>query len=148
MRNNCHDLPAIRVDRHCSYCACMPSKMLQTSPNLIICTVQYISSFFNNFLWPQAWSLNPLPDVFTLWGEGGGIRTRVSLASGAAGSFHAKSATSRKWPSQNFMKFGILSYTYEKGKNPKFHISVTSGHRAVRSWNLATSRLKQKLKWL
>jgi hypothetical protein len=35
--------------------------------------------------------------------------------------------------SQNFMKFGILSYTYEKGKNPKFHISVTSGHRAVRS---------------
>jgi hypothetical protein len=22
--------------------------------------------FFFNFLWPQAWSLNPLPEVFTL----------------------------------------------------------------------------------
>jgi hypothetical protein len=40
--------------------------------------------FFYNFLWPQAGPLNPLPEVFTLCGEGGGIRTRVSLASGAA----------------------------------------------------------------
>jgi hypothetical protein len=31
--------------------------------------------FFKNFLWPQAWSLIPLPEVYTLYGEGGGIRT-------------------------------------------------------------------------
>jgi hypothetical protein len=34
--------------------------------------------FFYNFLWPQAWSLNPLPEVYTLYGEGGVIRTGVS----------------------------------------------------------------------
>jgi hypothetical protein len=28
--------------------------------------------------------LTPHPEVFTLWGEGGGIRTRVRWASGAA----------------------------------------------------------------
>jgi hypothetical protein len=42
--------------------------------------------FFFYFLWSQAWSLNPLPEVFTLCGEGGGIRTRVSKASRAATS--------------------------------------------------------------
>jgi hypothetical protein len=26
--------------------------------------------FKNNFLWPQAWSLNPLPEVFTVLYEG------------------------------------------------------------------------------
>jgi hypothetical protein len=34
--------------------------------------------YFFKLLLLQAWSLNPLREVFTLWGEGGGIRTRVS----------------------------------------------------------------------
>jgi hypothetical protein len=36
--------------------------------------------FFFNFLWPQSWSLTPLPEVYTFDGEGGGIRTRVLAA--------------------------------------------------------------------
>jgi hypothetical protein len=33
---------------------------------------------FFYFVWPQAWSLIPLPEVYTLYGKGGGIRTRAS----------------------------------------------------------------------
>jgi hypothetical protein len=40
--------------------------------------------YFFYFLWPQAGSLNPLPEVFTVCGEGGGVRTRISKAIGAA----------------------------------------------------------------
>jgi hypothetical protein len=35
--------------------------------------------FFNNFLWPQAWSLNPLPDVFLLYmGRAAGLEPEKS----------------------------------------------------------------------
>jgi hypothetical protein len=39
---------------------------------------------FFYFLWPQAWSLIPLPEVYTLCVEGGGIRTRVTVVKLAA----------------------------------------------------------------
>jgi hypothetical protein len=47
-----------------------------------VCSFDLIK--IKNFLWPQASSLIPLPEVYTLYGEGGGIRTRISLAHGAA----------------------------------------------------------------
>jgi hypothetical protein len=41
------------------------------------CFLPWLSIFFVYFFY-NWWSLNPLPVVFTVWGEGGGIRTRVS----------------------------------------------------------------------
>jgi hypothetical protein len=38
-----------------------------------------IPSFFYYFLWSHAWSLNPSTyKVYTLYGKGGGTRTRVT----------------------------------------------------------------------
>jgi hypothetical protein len=37
---------------------------------------------FNNFLWPQAWSLNPLPEVFVYFMRGGRRDSNPSLFSG------------------------------------------------------------------
>jgi hypothetical protein len=49
---------------------------------MVFFTLKIVSCFLN-FLWPQAWSLNPLPEVYTLFEEGGGIKL-VNLASGTA----------------------------------------------------------------
>jgi hypothetical protein len=38
----------------------------------------FVNSFFpNNFLWPQAWSLNPLPEVFTYVGRAAGFEPEL-----------------------------------------------------------------------